>query len=83
MAMKKSSKGWESFRQARLEATKEKRAKEAEYALERIIMLKEHGICIRCGHADAAPNRVACPACLEKNAKYIKQKRMEAREAIK
>lgn len=40
---------------------------------ERYVWLKEHHVCVGCGHEDAEPNRVYCFECAEKrNAKYRK-----------
>lgn len=36
------------------------------YSANRYAWLKQHGICVACASADAAPNRVRCPECAEK-----------------
>ena len=37
-----------------------------EYHANRYAWLKQHGICVDCACADAAPNRVRCPECAAK-----------------
>lgn len=66
MAGKKHN-GWETLRQARLERTKEKRAKLAQYQKERRERLKSDGICIKCATDKAIPGQVLCEKCREIN----------------
>lgn len=67
----KSGSYWDKLRQARLEATKEQRAKAAQNEKEKRLFLKEHGICTRCGHNEALPGLTLCAICQEK----LKRKR--------
>lgn len=64
MAGKKHN-GWEKMRQARLERTKEKRAKLAQYQKERRERLKLEGICTQCATDKAIPGQTMCEKCKE------------------
>lgn len=59
--------GWDKIRQARLEATKEYRAKVALLCKERYEFLKAHGICVQCGQEYALEGITLCAKCREKN----------------
>lgn len=39
------------------------KSKRAQYMRERYTILKEHGICVRCGKASAVPGATLCWAC--------------------
>lgn len=39
------------------------RATARAYGRERYAFYKTHGICVRCGQADAEPGRIYCTAC--------------------
>lgn len=68
------------------------RTEAARKVRERYHWLKEHGICVQCGQADAEQGLTKCPACREKhreqvkkwadaNAEYMRQERRQWREA--
>lgn len=63
--MRKKRNGWEEMRQARLEATKAKRAKKAQYLKERRERLKSEGICTKCATDKAIPGQTLCEKCRE------------------
>lgn len=54
---------WDKMRQARLEATKEQRAKKAQEQKTIRKLRKEHGLCIRCGKKDALSGITLCADC--------------------
>lgn len=68
---------WEKLRQIRLEATKEKRAKEVVKAKERKKLLKAHGICVCCGQNNAVDGLECCPKCREKNRQRAQKWRLK------
>lgn len=45
-----------------MKTSEEERKRESD----RYYWLKEHGICVKCGHEDARPGRTRCEACAEK-----------------
>ena len=65
----------------------ERRAKKCAQHQERYYWYKEHGICVSCGQADAAPGKVKCEECAAKvadrsMAAYYR-KREERKEAMR
>lgn len=54
---------WDKMRQARLEATKEQRAKRAQEQKAIRKLRKEHGLCVNCGKKDALPGITLCMDC--------------------
>lgn len=62
---KKEHNGWEKMRQARLERTKEKRAKLAQYYKKRREQLKAEGVCQLCATDKAISGQCLCDKCRE------------------
>lgn len=78
------------MRLRRLEATKEKRARLAEEQREIRAFRKAHGLCQRCGKAEALPGITLCQTCrldhnqsrsghVEHSAKWLRREREAGR----
>lgn len=53
--------------------TDEIRLQQNEESRKRYHWYKDHHICVKCGQAEAAPNRTKCDACLEKDRKLHRE----------